>query len=93
MIVFVDVSEKSSYKIRQCQRYHIPLLQGDYVEECLSQNKLLPKEKFLVSGLSENDDFKKGKIVGMFLTMFIVILEINFLQYCINLGYTTSPQN
>ncbi|CAG2228677.1 unnamed protein product [Mytilus edulis] len=64
VVVFEDVVEKSSYKIRQCQKYHIPLVQSLYVDDCLSQNKILTKIKYIVSGLPENDNFKKGKIVG-----------------------------
>ncbi|XP_052074990.1 uncharacterized protein LOC127712542 isoform X2 [Mytilus californianus] len=64
VVVFEDVVEKSSYKIRQCQKYHIPLVQNLYIDDCMSQNKLLTKDKFIVSGLPENDNFKKGKIVG-----------------------------
>ncbi|CAC5400316.1 PARP2_3_4 [Mytilus coruscus] len=64
VVVFEDVVEKSSYKIRQCQKYHIPLVQSLYIDDCMSQNKLLTKDKFIVSGLPENDNFKKGKIVG-----------------------------
>ncbi|CAG2240013.1 PARP2_3_4 [Mytilus edulis] len=63
VVVFEDIVEKSSYKIRQCQRYHIPLVQSLYVDDCLSQNKILTKIKYIVSGLPENDNFKKGKIV------------------------------
>ncbi|VDI55612.1 poly [ADP-ribose] polymerase [Mytilus galloprovincialis] len=64
VVVFEDIVEKSSYKIRQCQKYHIPLVQSLYVDDCLSQNKILTKIKYIVSGLPENDNFKKGKIVG-----------------------------
>ncbi|VDI81651.1 Hypothetical predicted protein, partial [Mytilus galloprovincialis] len=28
VVVFEDIVEKSSYKIRQCQKYHIPLVQS-----------------------------------------------------------------
>ena len=72
MIVFDDICDKSSYKVKQCQRYHVPLLQREFVDDCLSHNKLLSKDKFIISGQPENDDFKKGKIVGENLVVYII---------------------
>ena len=80
VILFEEITTKTSFKIRQCKKYYIPLLKSDFIDECLAKKKLLSKDKFIIAGLSENDDFKKGKIVGK--------ISITVLHYSIE--YITS---
>lgn len=45
-------------------KYGLPVLNLDYIWDCLQAEKLLPTESYIVGGKSKFLDFKSGKISG-----------------------------
>ncbi|XP_072018548.1 protein mono-ADP-ribosyltransferase PARP4-like [Amphiura filiformis] len=54
---------KDSYKGRMAQKYGVPILGMDFIDVCLSEDKLVDTEPHIVCGTSMTQEFSSGKIV------------------------------
>ncbi|XP_055887848.1 protein mono-ADP-ribosyltransferase PARP4-like isoform X2 [Biomphalaria glabrata] len=54
-----------STKCRMASKYGLPVLNLDYIWDCLQAEKLLPTESYIVGGKSKFLDFKSGKISAL----------------------------
>uniref|UniRef100_A0A2C9KRG3 Poly [ADP-ribose] polymerase n=1 Tax=Biomphalaria glabrata TaxID=6526 RepID=A0A2C9KRG3_BIOGL len=54
-----------STKCRMASKYGLPVLNLDYIWDCLQVEKLLPTESYIVGGKSKFLDFKSGKISAL----------------------------
>ncbi|XP_072018403.1 protein mono-ADP-ribosyltransferase PARP4-like [Amphiura filiformis] len=63
LIVSNAEKAKDSYKGRMAQKYGVPILGMDFIDVCLSEDKLVDTEPHIVCGTSMTQEFSSGKIV------------------------------
>ena len=54
---------KDSYKGRMAQKYGVPILGMDFIDVCISEDRLVDAEPHIVCGTSMSHEFGSGKVV------------------------------
>ena len=62
---------QDSYKSRMAQKWGIPVVSMEFVNQCLVEGKLLEADSFVVVGKTAAEEFSSGKIIGV--CLYIVI--------------------
>ena len=57
---------QDSYKSRMAQKWGIPVVSMEFVNQCLVEGKLLEVDPFIVVGKTAAQEFSSGKIIGVF---------------------------
>ena len=55
---------QDSYKSRMAQKWGIPVVSTEFVDQCLLKGKLLEADSFIVVGKIAAQEFSSGKIIG-----------------------------
>ena len=57
---------QDSYKSHMAQKWGIPVVSMEFVNQCLVEGKLLEVDSFIVVGKTAAQEFSSGKIIGVF---------------------------
>ena len=67
---------QDSYKSRMAQKWGIPVVSMDFVNQCLVEGKLLEADHFIVVGKTAAQEFSSGKIIGVCVCLHVISVVI-----------------
>ncbi|XP_060075894.1 uncharacterized protein LOC132555562 [Ylistrum balloti] len=64
LILFNDMLEKTTYKVRQARRNGVPVLRAEFIDDSLQQQQKLAMSPYLAGEAMDGKNFQKGKILS-----------------------------
>lgn len=55
---------QDSYKSRMAQKWGVPVISLEFIDQCITEGRLLEADQFIVVGKTAAEQFSSGKIVG-----------------------------
>ncbi|XP_033731529.1 protein mono-ADP-ribosyltransferase PARP4-like, partial [Pecten maximus] len=64
LVLFNDMLEKTTYKVRQARRFGVPVLRAEFIDDSLRQSQRLSMTPYLAGEAMDGKNFQKGKILS-----------------------------